>query len=333
MDRIGCFFMTARSIGDLADRVLLAESLGYDIAGLPQIAGRDAMTALSVIAPRTSKIKLATGIVPIWTRTPVTLAQEAGTLAEATDGRFMLGIGVGHKPLVESWHGTEFRKPLTAMRDYMHVLRGALRDAQVAHDGEMYSAHFGFLGFRPPSDVPILIGALGPKMLQLAGETADGVVLWLSSPQHVRDIVMPNLKIGAERAGKDVSKMRIFGCLFAAPGADRASARDAIRRQMFAYVQLPFYRDMLIASGFGQDIENFNKGIEAQDLPMALAGLSDDMIDHVAATGGPDEIAETLDRFRDAGCTTPGVGVVGGYDGYEGPKRSLELLLEAGARV
>jgi probable F420-dependent oxidoreductase len=333
MDRMGCFFMTARSIEDLTDRILLAESLGYDIAGLPQIAGRDALTTLALVAPRTSTIKLATGIVPIWTRTPITLAQEAGTLAEATHGRFMLGIGVGHKPLVESWHGTEFRKPITAMRDYLQILGGALRDAQVAHDGEMYSSHFGFLGFRPPADVPILVGALGPKMLQLAAEHADGAVLWLSSPQHVRDVVMPNLKIGAERVGKNVEDLKVFGCLFAAPGPDRNSARDAIRRQIFAYVQLPFYRDMLIASGFGDDIERFNAGVEAQDLPMALAGLSDAMIDQVAATGDADDVAETLDRFRAAGCTTPGVGVVGGYDGYEGPARSLEVLLEAGARV
>jgi probable F420-dependent oxidoreductase len=330
---MGCFFMTARSIGDLTDRILLAESLGYDVAGLPQIAGRDAVTTLSLIAPRTSTITLATGIVPIWTRTPVTLAQEAGTLAESLPDRFMLGIGVGHAPLVESWHGTTFQKPLTAMRDYLTVLRAAFRDAQVSHDGEIYRAQFGFLGFRPPAETPILVGALGPKMIQLAGELADGVVLWLSSPQHVRDVVMPNLQIGAARAGRDTSQMKVFGCLFAAPGPDRASARDAIRRQMFAYVQLPFYRDMLIASGFAEDIARFNAGIEAQDLPMALAGLSDQMIDTVAATGNLDEVAETLNAFRDAGCTTPGVGVVGGYEGYEGAPRALQLLLEAGARV
>ncbi|HVL32487.1 MAG TPA: LLM class flavin-dependent oxidoreductase [Actinomycetota bacterium] len=333
MDRLGCFFMTARSVSDLEARILTAERLGYDIAGLPQIAGRDAMTTLALIAPKTTTISLATGIVPIWTRTPITLAQEAGVLAEATNGRFMLGVGVGHRALVESWHGTPFRKPLTAMRDYLTILRGAFRDAQVSHTGEIYSASFGFMGFRPPPDVPLLVGALGPKMLQLAGEMADGVVLWLSSPQHIRDIVMPNLEIGAARAGRDVSSLDVFACLFAAPGPDRASARDAIRRQMFAYVQLPFYRDMLVASGFGEDLEAFDAGIVAQDLPMALAGLSDDMIDTIAATGDLDEIAQTLDAFRAAGCTTPGVGVVGGYEGYQGPEVALTAIRDAGARV
>ncbi|MGH2829266.1 MAG: LLM class flavin-dependent oxidoreductase [Actinomycetota bacterium] len=332
MDRMGCFFMTARSIGDLRERILTAERIGFDVAGLPQIAGRDAIAALSLIAPATTSIKLATGIVPIWTRTPVTLAQEAGVLQEATRGRFMLGIGVGHAPLIEAWHGTPFRKPLTAMRDYVTILRSALTQAQVSHDGATFSAHFGFLGFQPP-EVPILVGALGPKMLQLAGELADGVVLWMSSPAHVRDIVMPNLAIGAARAGRRVEDLEVFACLFAAPGPDRASARDAIRRQMFAYLQLPFYRDMLIASGFGADLESFDAGVAAQDLPQSLAGLSDRMIDEIAATGSIDDIAQTLQGFLDAGCTVPGVGVVGGYEGYAGFEPALGSLNHARALV
>lgn len=332
MDRMGCFFMTARTIGDLEARILAAESLGYEICGLPQIAGRDALTTLALVAPKTSSITLATGVVPIWTRTPVALAQEAATLQEATAGRFMLGIGVGHRSLVESWHGTEFRRPLAAMRDYLTILRALTRDQQVGHEGPVYRASFGFMGFTAPH-VPLLVGGLGPRMIRLAGELADGAVLWLSSPAHIRDVVVPNLAAGAARAGRDPSELYVFPCLFAAPGPDRASARDAVRRQMFAYVQLPFYRRMLEASGFSADLEAFDAGIEAQDLPTALAGLSDAMIDQVAATGGPDEIAETLEAFARAGATMPGVGVVGGYEGYESPPRSLALMREAGARV
>jgi probable F420-dependent oxidoreductase len=332
MDRMGCFFMTARSFDDLASRIVTAERLGYEACGLPQIAGRDALATLALIAPQTSRIKLATGILPIWTRTPITLAQEAGVLHEATGGRFMLGIGTGHKPLIEAWHGTEFRKPLTAMRDYMTILRTALKTASVGHDGEMFSSHFGFLGFTPP-DVPVLVGALGPKMIQLAGELADGVVLWMSSPQHISEVVIPNLRIGAARAGRDVADLEVFACLFAAPGPDRASARDAVRRQLFAYLQLPFYRNMIIASGYDADLATFDAGVAAQNLPEALAGLSDRMIDEIAATGTMDDVASTIDGFVRAGCTMPGVGIVGGYEGYEGAERSLESLIEAGARV
>jgi probable F420-dependent oxidoreductase len=333
MDRMGCFFMTARSVFDLEQRVLAAEEIGYDIAGFPQIAGRDALATIALIGPKTSRIRLATGVIPIWTRTPVTLAQEAGVVHEATGGRFLLGVGAGHQALVENWHGTPFRKPLTAMRDYLTILRKAFRDASVEHEGDMYTARFGFLGFRPSPDIPILVGALGPKMLQLAGELADGVVLWLSSPRHIRDVVMPNLAIGASKSGRRVEDLDVFACLFAAPGSDRASARDAVRRQLFAYLQLPFYRGMLIASGFTDDLHGYDAGIANADLPEALAALSDAMIDEIAATGSIDEVAATLDGFVRAGCTIPGVGIAGGYEGYEGAIESLRAIKQAGALV
>src|SRR5437763_9219720 len=168
MDRIGCFFLTARTFEDIESRILAAEELGYEVCGLPSIAGRDALATIALVAPKTSRIKLATGIVPIWTRTPVALAQEAGVVYEATDGRFMLGIGVGHQLLVESWHGTPFRRPVEAMRDYVTILRRAFVDGSVDHQGEVFRAGFGFLGFRPDPTSPILIGALGPKMPPLA---------------------------------------------------------------------------------------------------------------------------------------------------------------------
>ena len=325
--------MTGRTFGDLESRILAAEELGYEAVGLPQIAGRDALTTLALVAPKTSRIKLATGIVPIWTRTPIALAQEAGVLYEATGGRFMLGVGVGHAVLVESWHGTPFRRPVEAMRDYLTILRRAFADGSVEHKGEVFRAGFGFLGFRPDPAIPILVGALGPKMLQLAGELADGVVLWMSSPHHIEEVVVPNLRIGAERASRDPSSMEVFACLFAAPGPDRASARDAVRRQLFPYLQLPFYRHMLEASGFEEDLLAFDEGMATQDLPRALAGISDRMVDGIAATGSQEEVGETLDAFVRAGCTMPVVGVAGGYEGYEGTKAALASLHQASVLI
>src|SRR6266576_877814 len=333
MDRIGCFFLTARTFGDIESRILAAEELGFEACGLPGIAGRDALATIALVAPKTSRIKLATGIVPIWTRTPVALAQEAGVVYEATGGRFLLGVGVGHEVLVEGWHGQSFRKPVEAMRDYLTILRSCFRDGSVDYQGEVFRAGFGFLGFRPDPSIPILVGALGPKMLQLAGELADGVVLWMSSPRHVEEIVMPNLRIGAERAGRDVSELEVFACLFAAPGPDRASARDAVRRQLLPYLQLPFYRNMLVASGFEADCDAFDEGMKTQDLPQALAGISDAMVDEIAATGSLEEVAQTLDSFVRAGCTMPVVGVAGGYEGYEGAETALASLHRASALV
>lgn len=328
MDRMGCFFLTARTLDDLAKRFKTAEALGYDIAGLPHIAGRDALATLAMITPQLTRMQTATGIVPIWTRTPVAMAQEIATIHEGTGGRFLAGLGIGHKDLVEHWHGTPFHHPLAAMRDYLTIVRTALREGSVSYDGEVYRAHFGFLGFTP-QDVPLLVGGLGPKMLELTGELADGAILWMSSQAHIRDVVMPHLAIGAVRAGREASAYDVFACMFAAPGPDRASGRDAIRRQLLAYVQLPFYRNMLVASGFAADLEHFDAHIGDGDLPSALAALSDAMIDEIAVTGSAEEIADTLRGFRNAGCTIPGIGVVGGYEGYAGTEASLRAVMDA----
>lgn len=332
MERLACFFMTARSIDDLESRVLKAEELGYDAVGLPQIAARDPLITLATIARSTSRIRLGTGIIPIWTRTPVALAQEAAVVQEVSGGRFVLGIGVGHPTLIESWHGTDFRRPLSAMRDYITILRSAFRNGAVDHNGKVFRSSFAFLGYRPP-DVPILIGALGPKMLQLAGELADGVVLWLSSPRHIEEVVIPNLEMGAERAGRTIDDLEIFGCLFAAPGPDRASARNAIRMQLLTYLRLPFYRAVVETSGYSDDLSAFDSLLEEGLVPDALAALSDEFIDQVAATGDPGQIAETLAGFVEAGCTMPGVGVVGRYEGYQGAEWALASISNAAALV
>lgn len=330
MERLACFFMTARSIEDLEERILLSERLGYDTVGLPQIAARDPLVTLAAIAPKTSRIRVGTGVIPIWTRTPVALAQEAAVMQEVSKGRFLLGLGVGHQELVESWHGTRFHHPVQAMRDYVTILKTVIAKGMVGHNGEVFSASFSFMGYQPPN-VPILIGALGPKMIQLAGEIADGVVLWLSSPRHVREVVMPNLEIGARRGGRDLSQLEILACVFAAPGPNRQSARDAIRLQLFPYLQLPHYRAVIKMSGFEEDLRRFDQALAEGHMPQALSGLSDELMDQISATGSIDEVAETLDAFVDAGCTMPGVGVVGRYDGYEGSEWALTTLREAAA--
>lgn len=332
MERLACFFMTARLVNDLKKRVLFAESLGFDTAGLPQIAARDPLTTLAAIAPATNSIRLGTGIVPIWTRTPVALAQEAAVVQEAAEGRFMLGIGTGHQMLVESWHGTKFERPLLAMREYLTILKRIFNEGSVDFQGEIFRTSFSFMGYQPPK-VPIYIAALGPKMAQLAGEMADGVILWLSSPRHIKEIVIPNIEIGAKRAGRSMEDIEIFGCLFAAPTENRAAGRDAIRMQLLTYLQLPFYRAVMNASGFENDLIAFDAKMKEGLIYEALAALSDRLIDEIAATGTPEQIAETLERFVTAGCSMPGVGVVGGYDGYPGAEAALASLTQAKALV
>src|SRR5688572_29346464 len=181
----GCFVSTGRSLDQAVERVKLAEELGYEAAYVTQIAGRDALTVLTVYALSTSKVRLGTGVVPIYTRTPATMAQTAATIDEASGGRLNLGLGVSHRPVVEGWHGQTIDKPVTEMREYVAIVRAILR-GEPPPEGDKWRTGFA-LGMDPRPDLPVYVAALSPRMLQLAGEIADGVVLWLCNPRYIAD--------------------------------------------------------------------------------------------------------------------------------------------------
>ena len=123
----GCFISTGRSLDQAVERVRLAESLGYHSVYVTHIAGRESLTVLTVYATATERIRIGTGVVPIYTRTPATMAQTAATIDELSGGRLDLGLGVSHRPVVEGWHGQTIDKPVTEMREYVRIVRAILR--------------------------------------------------------------------------------------------------------------------------------------------------------------------------------------------------------------
>jgi alkanesulfonate monooxygenase SsuD/methylene tetrahydromethanopterin reductase-like flavin-dependent oxidoreductase (luciferase family) len=177
----GCFISTGRSLADAIERVKLAESLGYESVYVTHIAGRESLTVITAYALATSKIRVGTGVVPIYTRTPATMAQTAATIDELSGGRLTLGIGVSHRPVVEGWHGQSIERPVAEMREYASIVR-AILCAEDPPAGEKWRTGFHLLGVEPCPSLPIYIAALSPAMLRLAGEIADGVILWLCYP-------------------------------------------------------------------------------------------------------------------------------------------------------
>ena len=166
-------------------RVELAERLGYESAYITHIAGRDSATALMAYAARSERIMLGTGVMPIYSRTPVATAQSFATLDEFSGGRAIIGLGVSHRPVVEAWYGQSIDKPLREMREYVGVVRAILR-GEDPPQGERFASAFHFMGYEPRPDIPIYLAGLSPGMLRLAGEIADGVVLWLCNPEYIR---------------------------------------------------------------------------------------------------------------------------------------------------
>jgi alkanesulfonate monooxygenase SsuD/methylene tetrahydromethanopterin reductase-like flavin-dependent oxidoreductase (luciferase family) len=237
----------------------------------------------------------------------------------------VLGLGVSHKVTVENWYDAEISKPVSQMREYVSVVRAILA-GEAPPEGEFFNTRFQFMGYQARADLPIKIAALSPNMLRLAGEIGDGVMLWLCNPDYVRDVVIPHVREGRERAGKDLKGFDIVAAVPVGLTDDPKAARERMRDQLVTYASLPFYRAMLEGSGFGDDLKAFDEGMQAGDVERAKAGLSDAMIESLAGIGGPDEVRGAVERYREAGTISPCIGAVPGTDFDAGLTAVAELI-------
>ena len=251
---------------------------------------------LAAYATATTRVGLGNGVVPIYPRHPVAMAQAASTLNEVSGGRFRLGIGVSHKSAMEAMLGLSLVEPLAVMREYVAVLRGAL-GAGAEFEGRHYRVRWSLaLPTRPPAP-PIYLAALSVKMLELAGEIADGAVLWLCPPAYVRDVAVPALERGRRRAGKPLAGFEIVAAVPLAVSDDRAAALTAFRAELTRYLELPFYRAMMQAAGLGAGVAAFDRQREVpESLAEALGGIGD------ARTA-----RAYVEAYRKAGVTLPAI--------------------------
>ena len=310
---LGCFVSTGRSIEQSIARVQRAEELGYESAYVTHIAGRESLTVVTAYAMRTQKIRVGTGVVPIYTRTPATMAQTAATIDDLSGGRLNLGLGVSHRPVVEGWHGQTIDRPVAEMREYASIVRAILRGEQPPA-GEKWRTGFQLSGYGPFPELPIYVAALSPGMLRLAGEIADGVILWLCTPPYIRDVVIPMVREGRERAGKSLEGFDIVPAVPTAAVEDPAVAHASLRRELLPYFGLPFYRAMLERSGFADEIAAFDAAAGTGDGDAMQQAISERFLDTLAAVGDADAVKAGIDRYRAAGATSPCVGPISKTD-------------------
>jgi alkanesulfonate monooxygenase SsuD/methylene tetrahydromethanopterin reductase-like flavin-dependent oxidoreductase (luciferase family) len=307
----GCFISTGRSLDDAIERVRLAESLGYEAVYVTHIAGRESLTVVTAYALATSSIRVGTGVVPIYTRTPATMAQTAATIDELSDGRLTLGLGVSHRPVVEAWHGQAIDRPVAEMREYAGIVRAILR-GEPPPEGEKWRTSFSLAGLAPRPQLPIYIAALSPAMLRLAGEIADGVLLWLCNPSYIRDVVIPEVRAGRERAGLTLEGFDVVAAVPSALTDDREGAYATMRQDLIPYFGLPFYRAMIERTGFGADIEAYDRA--AGDLDGMRGAISEEFLGELTAIGDEAAIRASLGRYREAGATSPSLGPIAKTD-------------------
>ena len=280
----------------------LADELGYDTIACSHIAARDSFTTLSGLAMATGRVALATAVAPIYHRSPASMAQTAATLDDLSGGRFRLGLGVGHRVTMGGWHGQPIGHPIAEMREYVALVRALLAGTSPPA-GQRWNSTFRFTGFTPRSDLPILLAGLSPAMLRLAGEIADGVVLWACTADYARDVVLPEVEKGRTAAGKPLEGFAVMPAIPVAAGADRAVAYAGIREELHRYFGLPFYRAMFAAAGYQDDLNAFDTA--DGDRAAQLDAISEEFIAALCAIGDDADVRSTVDRYRRAGATNP----------------------------
>jgi F420-dependent oxidoreductase-like protein len=313
--RLAAFNPAVKSLDESIARAQTAERLGYESIWTSQLPdARDASLVLAAYAAATNRVGLGTGVLPIYTRHPTAMAQMAATLDEISGGRFILGIGISHKVTVESMWGMHLDSPLTAMREYLDIVRTSLREGACSYEGKYFTARWAYSAPRRP-DLPVMISALNPHMLDLAGEHADGVVLWMCSPGYIRDHVVPAVTAGRKKAGKTLEGFEIVAPVPVCLTTDRAAAQAVFRKTVERYANLPYYRKMMDKSGFAAEL--------------ASGDISPEMLDEYAGIGDENQVRDAISRYRQAGATLPAAGPFSGHQAAAGFEKTLEAAAGA----
>ena len=289
------------SPGDLQDLALLAEEAGYDALWMTEGSGRDSVAQLTSIAGKTKRIGLGTGILPIFGRTPLNTAMCAAGAAAVSNGRFILGLGVGSRPAVETGHGIPYHRPMTRLRETITIVRRLLQGEEVDYNGRVFDvSHASLGGAAPPGKVPIYIAALGPRMLELAGEIADGVLLSWTGPSSLKGGI-ERVHQAATQAGRDPSQVKIAGYVRTSVAGDQEVAHASLRGQIARYTHNSYYRAFFRESGFQQEMDDAQQASERGDDAAAAKAMSPRMEQELGVIGSPAECREMLGEIQTLG--------------------------------
>src|SRR6202167_5603720 len=283
--RIGSMIETDRPLADVVAVLEQYREAGLDHAFASQIFGPDALTLLAAAGSRVPGIGLGTGVVPVYPRHPMMLAQQALTVQMATDTRLLLGIGLSHQVVVENMWGMSFERPAAYMREYVEALMPLLHGEAVHSDGERVTTHaFTPLDIAHVEAPPVLVAALADTMLKLAGRVADGTVTWMTGAATIGSHIVPTITAAAEAAGRPAP--RVVVSLPIAVTNDQEGAKERINEVFSIYPNLPSYKAML-------DME----GAEAAA--------------DIGFIGDEEAVAASISKLADAGATDFVAAVVG----------------------
>jgi 5,10-methylenetetrahydromethanopterin reductase len=288
------------TLEDIFDYGRAAEKLGYDGFWLTEESGKEAFSVLAILSSKTRKIRLGTGIVNIYSRTPTLLAMSISSLDEISSKRAFLGLGTGGIGFIMRGHGLAMEDPVNRMREYVTIIRKLISFERLSYEGKYFHIKNFQLRQKPPSkDVPIYLAGLNPKMQQLAGEVADGTIANMLTDNGIKE-TKENIRIGAERTGRDPTKVGIYTLSMTICGQNQ-SAYEAMKKIIAFYAASPHYHHIMVSAGYGEIAKQVKELWDQNKHDEALNLVSDDMVKDLTITGTPREIRKKTLRYISAG--------------------------------
>ncbi|MBI1878123.1 MAG: LLM class flavin-dependent oxidoreductase [Chloroflexi bacterium] len=304
-NRIGFGLLGAPAVLQMVELACLAEERGFESVWVAETRlTRDGIAPCAAIALGTSRIKIATGIVNVYTRGAVLIAVSFVSLDEVSQGRIIMGLGTG-SPLVLLPQGVAFDKPLTRLRETIDVVQALLRGEEVSFAGETFNVAGAKLEMPPPRPhIPLYLGVTGPKALELAGEKGDGVMLNAFLPTTYVERALTRIETGAKRAGKTLADVDIAGAMVVSVDVDSKAAKD--RSRQFIGLYLSLFPNIAQETGLPNDLIERTRAAFNQGGPTAAAAFIDDnVVDYLTASGTPIECRRRINEYRAAGMQMP----------------------------
>ena len=306
---------------ELIKRIQIAEEVGVEAVFTAETWGRDQFSLLTQIALATSKIKIGTGIAPVFGRSPGVLAMTFATLDELSGGRAIIGLGTSGSRVIEHWHGDTFEKPIQRIKEYCEIINLMIAGEKVLYDGEIFKLQRGFKLLMNPvrNHIPIYIASIAPKSMEMLGEVADGwmPIYW---PKSKFKDGLATVGNGVEKAGRPAGAVECVASLTAIIEEDPAKAKRMAAGGVSWYVTNmgDFYHRMLTRNGFPEEVAAMRKaGEEHRPMPFQtndeiMAAMGDRMLEETAIWGDLETVALGIEERRQLGVDLPIIGMPGG---------------------
>ena len=292
-------------VADFVALARLAEARGYHTAWVGESSGYDAISLMTLVASHTERIHVGSAVIPVQTRTPVVLGVSAASLGHVAPGRVALGLGLSSRTIVGDWHGLPFENSLGRIREAVQIIRLVASGERVNFDGTFYHVkNFRMTAPPPATPVRVVLAALGPEMLELAGELADGVVLnWI--PPEAVPASLKRVEAGARRAGRTLDGFEIASFIRTCVTDDRTAAREALAREITGYAIVDAYASFFRSAGFADEVDGVTAAWRAGDRAGAVKKVSPRLLDGLGVVGDEAFCRGRITEFVRAGLTQP----------------------------